>query len=125
MERGNNRQRALKPQDLAVLFKLVALGDRWLPYRELGKQMHVSPYEAHASTRRLVECRLARTENDGSVRPIMQGLHPFVVHGAARFFPAVRTEITLGFPTAHGAAPSKEHVPHSEELPPVWPHAEV
>jgi hypothetical protein len=118
------RQWSLKPQDLAVLFKLVALGGQWLPYQAMAKQMFMSQFETHAAVQRLMACRLARPEEDGSVRPIMQILHPFVFYGAAYFYPAVRTEITIGFPTAYGAQPLKEHVLFADEFPPVWPHPE-
>ena len=124
MQRANNRQWALKPQDLAILFKLVALGGQWLPYQEMAKQMYLSQFETHAAMQRLVACRLARTEEDGNVRPIMQVLHPFVFYGAAYVYPAVRTQITIGFATAYGAVPMKEHVLFADEFPPVWPHAE-
>ena len=124
LQRANNRQWALKPQDLAVLFKLVALAGQWLPYQEMARQMFLSPFETHAAIQRLVACRLARTAEGGGVRPIMSVLHPFVVYGAAYVYPAVRTEITVGFATAFGAAPMKEHVLFSDELPPVWPHPE-
>ena len=124
MQRANNRQWALKPQDLAVLFKLVALGGQWLPYQAMAKQMYLSQFETHAAMQRLVACRLARTDEEGSVRPIMQVLHPFVFYGAAYVYPAVRTEITIGFATAYGAAPMKEHVLYADEFPPVWPHPE-
>ena len=124
MQRANNRQWALKPQDLAVLFKLVALGGQWLPYQEMARQMYLSQFEAHAAVQRLLACRLARSEEDGSVRPIMQVLHLFVFYGASYVFPAVRTEITIGFATAYGATPMKEHVLYADEFPPVWPHPE-
>jgi hypothetical protein len=114
----------MKPQDLAVLFKLVCLRGQWLPYQELAGQMRLSQFEAHAAVQRLIACRLARVEEDGSVRPVIQSLHPFVFYGAAHVFPAVRTEITIGFPTAYGASPMREHVLFADEFPPVWPHAE-
>ena len=117
MQRANNRQWALKPQDLAVLFKLVALDGQWLPYQEMARQMFLSPFETHAAMQRLVACRLARAADGGGVRPIMSALHPFVVYGAAYVYPAVRTEITIGFATAYGAAPMKEHVLFADELP--------
>jgi hypothetical protein len=119
-----SRQWAMKPQDLAILFKLVCLRGQWLPYQELATQMRLSQFEAHAAIQRLIACRVVRVEEDGSVRPVMQLLHPFVFYGAAYVFPAVRTEITIGFPTAYGASPMREHVLFADEFPPVWPHAE-
>lgn len=116
------KQWALKPQDLAVLFKLVTLGGEWLPYQSLAKQLFLSQFETHAAVQRLIACRLARPDEAGGVRPVMQILHPFLFYGAAYVFPAIRTEVTIGFATAYGAPPMKEHVLFADEFPPVWPH---
>ena len=77
---------ALKPQDLAVLFKLVALGGQWLPYQEMAKQMYLSQFETHAA---ISGWWLPFSPNGRgrSVRPIMQVLHPFVFYGAAYVYP--------------------------------------
>jgi hypothetical protein len=118
--RQSNRQWSLKPQDLAIAFKLLMLRSEWLPYSELGKQMHMSQFEAHAAAQRLVAARLANLE-DGAVRPIRSLIHPFVFYGAVYMFPAVRTDITVGIPTAYGTSPLNEKVLFSGEFPPVWP----
>ena len=47
LKRAAGRQWVLKPQDLAVAFKLVCLKDRWLPYSELGKSMCLSQFDAY------------------------------------------------------------------------------
>jgi hypothetical protein len=85
--------------------------------------MFLSQFEVHAAAKRLVAARLAREDNKG-VWPILKVLHPFVIYGAAYAYPAVRTELTIGFPTAHGASPLNEHVMFANEFPPVWPHEE-
>jgi len=121
IQRASSRQWVLKPQDLAVAFKLVSLRDRRLQYRELARQMYLSQFEVHAAAKRLVAARLAR-EDESGIWPILKVLHPFVIYGAAYAYPAVRTDITIGFPTAHGASPLKTLVLFADELPPVWPH---
>lgn len=121
--RGSNRQWTLKPQDLAIALKLVVLRGERLPYRELGQQMRLSQFEAHAATQRLLAARLV-VEMEGVIRPVTAVLQPFLLYGAPYAFPPVRGEMTIGFPTAHGASPLKEKVLFSDENPPVWPHPE-
>jgi hypothetical protein len=123
MRRASTRQWVLKPQDLAVALKLVALNGQWLPYAELGKALFMSRFEAHAAVQRLMAARLV-AEIGGSPRPVMATLRQFVVFGAPYAYPAVRGELTIGFPTAHGASPLKAKMVSSTEPPPVWPHPE-
>ncbi|MFM9970701.1 MAG: hypothetical protein ACKVQK_20105 [Burkholderiales bacterium] len=104
-----------------MAFKLVTLRDQRLQYRELAKQMFLSQFEVHAAAKRLVAARLAR-EDESGVWPILKILHPFVVFGAAYAYPAVRTDITIGFPTAHGASPLNKQILFGNQFPPVWPH---
>jgi hypothetical protein len=121
--RLSKAQWSLKPQDLAVAFMLaVSKGER-LPYAKLGMQMALSPFEAHAAVARLTQARLL-TEYEGRLELVMPAFKPFVIYGAAYFFPAVRGEITVGFPTAHAMEPLKSKLMPSTELPPVWPHPE-
>jgi hypothetical protein len=123
MKRASSRQWVLKPQDLAVALKLAALKGRWLPYAALGEAMRLSQFEAHAAVQRLMAARLV-VEVDGPPRPVMVALRQFVIFGAPYVYPAVRGEMTIGFPTAHGVSPLKEIMVQSDELPPVWPHPE-
>ncbi|RLA38186.1 MAG: hypothetical protein DRR03_01005 [Gammaproteobacteria bacterium] len=123
MKRASSRQWVLKPQDLAVALKLVALDRQWLPYAVLGKVMRLSRFEAHAAVQRLMAARLV-VVIEGKPRPVRAALRSFLVYGAPYVYPAVRGEITIGFPTAHGVAPLKELLMASAEPPPVWPHPE-
>jgi len=123
MKRASSRQWVLKPQDLAIALKLVALKGQWLPYAGLGEAMHLSRFEAHAAVQRLLTARLVAAI-EGPPRPALAALRPFVIFGAPYAYPAVRGEITIGFPTAHGAAPLKDSVASTHEPPPVWPHPE-
>lgn len=123
MRRASSRQWVLKPQDLAVALKLVALRGRWLPYAALGEAMRLSRFEAHAAVQRLLAARLLASV-EGQPTPVLAALREFVVHGAPYAYPPVRGEITIGFPTAHGAAPLKEMITPANDAPPVWPHPE-
>lgn len=123
LRRAGNRQWVLKPQDLAVALKLVTLGESRLAYAELAKRLRLSQFEAHAAVQRLMAARLVVDMGDGP-RPIIAALRSFVVYGAVYCYPAVRGEVTIGFPTAYAVSPLKDLVLFSQEMPPVWPHPE-
>ena len=106
-----------------VALKLVVQRGQHVPYAELGKQLRLSQFEAHAATKRLVAARLA-AEIDGVIRPALGALEKFVYYGAPYAFPPVRGEMTIGFPTAYGVNPLKEKVMFADENPPVWPSSE-
>jgi hypothetical protein len=122
-KRAKSGQWALKPQDVVVALKLVALRGERLTYEELGKRLKLSQFEAHAAVKRLVAAKLA-TEIEGEVRPIIASLKCFIYYGAPYSFPPVRGEMTIGFPTAYGVSPLKEKVLFADENPPVWPSAD-
>jgi hypothetical protein len=122
-KRVKSGQWSLKPQDLVVALKLTVLRGKRLTYKELGEQLRLSQFEAHAAARRLVAARLA-TEIDGEIKPILATLENFIFFGAPYCFPPVRGEMTIGFATAYGVSPLKEKVMFAAENPPVWPSAE-
>lgn len=123
MKRASSRQWVLKPQDLAIALKLVALKGQWLPYATLGETMRLSRFEAHAAVQRLIAARLL-AEGESSPRPVLAALRPFVLFGAPYAYPAVRGEMTTGFPTAQGAPPLRDLIAPTDAPPPVWPHPE-
>ncbi len=121
MQRSSKRQWVLKPQDLAVALKLVALKGPWMPYAQLAKRLHLSQFEVHAAVQRLIAARLV-VDREGKVVPSMAALRMFVVKGAPYAYPPVRGEVTVGFPTAYAVPPLNDMVLYSQEMPPVWPH---
>jgi hypothetical protein len=121
--RLSHAQWSLKPQDLAMALKLVCLVGERVIYAELARAMHMSQFEAHACLARLTAARLL-TEVAGAPALVMPAFRPLLLQGAPYFFPAVRGEVTVGFPTAYGVEPLKSLVMFSDELPPVWPHAD-
>ena len=120
MSKRRSSQWTLKPQDLAVAFKLAA-GPLGVSYRELGAQMLLSQYEAHAAVQRLLAARLMADTGQG-FGLIQDAFANFVRYGAAYAFPPVRGSVTIGFPTAYAAKPLSEQILFAQENPPVWPH---
>lgn len=122
LRRASTRQWVLKPQDLAVVLKLVCLKGGWLPYAELAEALCLSRFEAHAAVQRLRAAGLV-VEIGAHPEPMLVALREFVVHGARYAYPAVRGERTIGCPTAHAVSPLKDMMVASSDSIPVWPYA--
>jgi len=97
----------LKPQDVVVLLKLVALGDRGWTFQSLAVELSISQSEVHAAVRRSVAARLMTEATSASGRPVRAALLEFLVHGVKYAFPPERGELTRGVPTGY-AAPRRQ-----------------
>jgi hypothetical protein len=113
----------LKPQDLLVLLKLVALGQERWSYNGLATDLGMSPSEVHAAVKRAVVAHLAIARGEG-VTPSIPALREFLAHGVRYAFVPERGALTRGMPTAHAASPLRTELAASAEFPPVWPDPE-
>jgi hypothetical protein len=114
---------SLKPQDICVLLKIVALEHAPWSYSQLAYELAMSASEVHAGVKRSLEASLMKLD-DGWGYPDPGPLCEFLVHGLKYVFTPVRGGFTLGMPTAHAAPPLSRLLPPSEEPPPVWPDPE-
>ena len=114
----------LKPQDVVVLLKLVALGDRAWTFQGLAVELSISQSEVHAAVRRAVTARLMTEAASGAGRPVRAALLEFLVHGVKYAFAPERGQLTRGVPTGYAAPPLDKVIAGSSEPPPVWPYAE-
>lgn len=105
-----------------MAFKLVSATER-STYADLAASMYMSAFEAHSAVQRLMAVGLA-TELDGVTCIIKPALKDFVLHGASYVYPAVRTDVSMGFPTAYAAAPLKSELAYVNDMPPIWTHAD-
>lgn len=110
----------LKPQDIVVLLKLVALNDEW-SYRSLSQELFMSIGEVHNALDRAARSQLF---DAGRKRPRMQALEEFLIHGAKYAFPVERGPLTRGVPTSYAAPPLNSLISSGSEPPPVWPDAD-
>ena len=78
---------SLKPQDVFVLLKLVALGREPWTYQRLAVELSISQSEAHAAVRRAVAAKLMSDATTAAGRPVMASLLEFLVHGVRYAFP--------------------------------------
>lgn len=113
----------LKPQDLLVLLKLVAIGERPWTYNALAIELGMSPAEVHSAVRRSLNAGLA-VRFGKNIRPAMRNLQEFLLHGVQYVFVPERGGLTRGMLTAHAAFPMVSEFVGDAEPPPVWPDPE-
>jgi hypothetical protein len=108
----------LKPQDVVILLKIIALGnDNWFHHTlaldlgmsqsEVTQSLNRSKYAGLLDTARKKVNRLAFTE--------------FVLHGLSYVFPQQPGSIARGILTAHSAEPLNKIIHSNEKY--VWPYA--
>lgn len=115
----------LRPQDIVVALKLVALGsDRPWTFQQLSVELFISASEVHASLRRAAAARLVAPAANGQPQPVAPALAEFLVHGVKYAYPAERGALCRGMPTGAAGPPLAECLAPSTEPPPVWPFAE-
>jgi hypothetical protein len=110
----------LKPQDVVILLKLVAIGSAPWSYSRLAGSLWMSPSEVHAGVKRAIAARLAAAWQD-RVIPNTRNLEAFIVHGVPYVFVPKLGEVTRGMPTGYAGPPLSSQFQASEDLPPVWP----
>lgn len=112
---------SLKPQDVCILLKIVALGRVPWSYGQLALELGMSASEAHAGVKRAVEASLMRLD-DAWGFPDTGALAEFLVHGVRYAFAPARGGLIQGVPTGPAAPPLNRFVIlQSDEPPPVWP----
>jgi hypothetical protein len=131
----------LKPQDIFITLKLLALDNESWSYVRLANELFMSASEINAGVKRSLRAGLLigghqqsayeknfmnsmAMEGSQSHWPNRKAIYEFLVHGVKYAFPPDLGEITRGVPTASAAAPIKKNFLTVDDLPPVWPHPE-
>ena len=109
----------MRPQDIAVLLKIIATGDTSWQNKDLSAALSLSASEISESLNR---SQIARLIDEKKKKVSRQSLMEFLEHGLRFVFPAEPGPLTRGVPTAH-AHPFMSNLFPSEE-PYVWPNAE-
>ena len=81
----------LKPQDIYILLKLVALGKSQWSYASVAGDLFMSASEVHAGIKRAVAARLMHSQ---SGHPLKKSLEEFLIHGVKYAFPPDRGGLT-------------------------------
>jgi hypothetical protein len=111
----------LKPQDVVISLKLVAIGNKRWTYNRMAVSLWMSPSEVHAGVKRILKARLATEIND-RIAPNARNLEEFLIHGVPYVFVPDMGEMTRGMPTGFAGPTLSSFFQDSNELPPVWPY---
>ncbi|NGP88967.1 hypothetical protein [Fodinibius halophilus] len=124
--------KGMRPQDIVILLKIVALGKQSWYKKDLANQLYISNSEVSESLNRSVIGNLIERDK---VTVRKEQLLVFLVYGIKHVFPAVPGRLQRGMPTAYSAPllerefvvddpyiwPAKGHTTKGVSIPPLYP----
>ena len=111
-------QYSMKPQDVVVLLKIIALNnDNWQQI-PLAHSLKMSQSEVSQSVAR---SKYAGLLEDNGKKVMRKALYDFLQYGLAVVFPVKPGAVVRGIPTAHSTAPLNKEISSEEDY--VWPYA--
>jgi len=115
----------LKPQDVVVVLKLVAIGQRPWSYMLLANELFMSASEINAGVKRALRARLLVKLGEGEQpQPNRKAIQEFLIHGVKYAFPPDYGPIVRGMRTSYAADIMAKELIYNQQNPPVWPYAE-
>lgn len=106
----------MRPLDIVVLMKLIALKDNIWQYRDLSASLFISISEISESLNRSMIAGLVNSERKKVMR---NALMKFIQYGMRYVFPEIPGAIVTGIETAHSHPFYKKHF--AINMPYVWP----
>ena len=110
--------KGIRPHDIAVLLKIIALGKQDWMNKDLAAGLHISPSEI---TESLSRSQFAGLVSASRKKVFVMALEDFLVYGLRYVFPVQPGALVKGMPTAHAAPVLQSHFPSDEMY--VWPDA--
>jgi hypothetical protein len=110
------KHNGMRPQDVAILLKIIALQNSDWQLQSLSNSLYISISEISESLNR---SRFAALVDFHKKRPNRNNILEFLEHGVKYVFPQAPGTMVKGIPTAHSHPFMKKHF-HSE-LNYVWP----
>lgn len=108
--------KGIRPQDIVILLKIVALRDKKWMNKDLAEQLQISNSEVSESLNR---SSISGLLDDKKREVNREGLLEFIVYGLKYVFPAIPGRLSRGMPTAYSASIlSNEFV---VDDPYIWP----
>lgn len=115
----------LKPQDIVVVLKLVAIGQRPWSYVQLANELFMSASEINAGVKRALRARLLVKLGEGvQPQPNRKAIEEFLIHGVKYAFPPDHGAIVRGMKTSYAADFFAKELIYDQQNPPVWPYVE-
>ena len=107
----------IKTQDIAILLKLVALGDSPWRHIDIAGALGLSQTKISFALDRCLTAGFIDTDKKTVIKP---ALAEFLLHGLKYVFPAKPGPICRGIPTAHSAPPLARVIVATNEDHYVW-----
>ena len=108
----------LKPQDVVILLKIIALGNENWFHHTLAQDLGMSQSEV---TQSLNRSKYAGLIDNARKKVNRIAFNEFVLHGLSYAFPQQPGPIVRGILTAHSSEPLNQIINSSEKY--VWPYA--
>jgi predicted transcriptional regulator len=112
--------RGMRPQDIAVLLKIISLNKTPWKTTDLASQLYISQSEISQALHRNWSAGLL---DDSKKSVHKRSLVEFLVHGVKYVYPEKPGSIVRGIPTAHSALPLSKMIQLSGDVY-VWPDEE-
>jgi predicted transcriptional regulator len=112
--------RGMRPQDIAILLKIVSLGKNPWKTTDLASQLYISQSEISQALHRNWSAGLL---DDSKKTVHKRSLVEFLIHGVKYVYPQKPGAIVRGIPTAHSAPPLSKMIQSSGDIY-VWPDEE-
>ncbi|HRW22300.1 MAG TPA: hypothetical protein P5509_10015 [Bacteroidales bacterium] len=113
------KHNGMRPQDVLVLLKIIAIGnDNWFN-SDLSKSLHISASEI---TEALNRCKIAGLIDSKKRIVHINSFKEFLIYGLKYVFPAEPGTMVKGIPTAHSAPPINQYISEGKDIY-VWPFA--
>ncbi|OAD90274.1 hypothetical protein A7A78_06925 [Aequorivita soesokkakensis] len=108
----------LKPQDVVILLKIIALGSELWYHHTLAEDLGISQSEVSQSLNR---SKYAGLIDNAKKKVNKLAFIDFLLHGVAYVFPQQPGALVRGVLTAHSAAPLNQIIISNDKY--VWPYA--
>jgi DNA-binding Lrp family transcriptional regulator len=108
----------LKPQDVVILLKIIALGPELWYHHTLAEDLGISQSEVSQSLNR---SKYAGLIDNAKKKVNKLAFIDFLLHGVAYAFPQQPGALVRGVLTAHSAAPLNQIIISNDKY--VWPYA--
>ncbi len=108
----------LKPQDIVILLKIIALGEKPWFHHTIAQELGMSQSEVSQSLNR---SKYAGLIDDARKKVNKIAFNEFLIHGVGYAFPQQPGALVRGMLTAHSAEPLNKIIQATDKY--VWPYA--
>jgi len=110
------KHNGMRPLDIAVLFKMISLGDKKWHLVDLSRTLYISQSEISESVNR---SKIAKLISPDGKKVLRKSFYEFLIYGLKYVFPASPGNLVRGIPTAHSAKPVSDIIINPGEIY-VW-----